>query len=133
MSALVEAIDLRIHFATGGGAETVKAVDGVSFAINRGGETFGVIGESGSGKSTLGRAVVCLLKPAAGAIKLDATDPHALSGSAFPQEPPPDLPDRASSRTSMYGASNPRMRTASATACASRSIYLGEGTRARAR
>jgi peptide/nickel transport system ATP-binding protein/oligopeptide transport system ATP-binding protein len=31
----------------------------------------------------LGRAVVCLLKPTAGALKLDATDPYALSGAAF--------------------------------------------------
>jgi oligopeptide/dipeptide ABC transporter ATP-binding protein len=82
VSALVEAADLRVHFSTSGGSETVKAVDGVSFAI-RSGETFGVIGESGSGKSTLGRAVVCLLKPTAGTLKLDATDPYALSGAAF--------------------------------------------------
>ena len=82
MSALVEATDLRVHFSTSGGSETVKAVDGVSFSV-RSGETFGVIGESGSGKSTLGRAVVCLLKPTAGSLKLDATDPHALSGAAF--------------------------------------------------
>jgi peptide/nickel transport system ATP-binding protein/oligopeptide transport system ATP-binding protein len=79
---LVEAADLRVHFSTSGGSETVKAVDGVSFAI-RSGETFGVIGESGSGKSTLGRAVVCLLKPTAGTLKLDTADPHALSGAAF--------------------------------------------------
>lgn len=82
MSALVKAVDLRVHFSTSGGSETVKAVDGVSFTVRRG-ETFGVIGESGSGKSTLGRAVVCLLKPTAGALKLDATDPYALSGAAF--------------------------------------------------
>ena len=83
MTSIVEANDLRVHFPTAGGAETVKAVDGVTFSVMRG-ETFGVIGRSGSGKSTLGRAVVCLLKPTAGRrIKLDATDPYALSGTAF--------------------------------------------------
>ena len=82
MTVLVEAVDLKVHFSTSGGSETVKAVDGVSFAMRRG-ETFGVIGESGSGKSTLGRAVVCLLKPTAGTLKLESSDPYALSGSAF--------------------------------------------------
>jgi len=32
MTALVEASDLKVHFSTSGGSETVKAVDGVSFA-----------------------------------------------------------------------------------------------------
>ncbi|MFO1081477.1 MAG: oligopeptide/dipeptide ABC transporter ATP-binding protein [Reyranellaceae bacterium] len=82
MSALVEAVDLKVHFPTAGGSETVKAVDGVSFAL-RPGETFGVIGESGSGKSTLGRAVVCLLRPTAGTLKLDSADPYALGARDF--------------------------------------------------
>ena len=62
-------------------AETVKAVDGVSFAIVAG-ETFGVIGESGSGKSTLGRVLVCLLKPTAGTLTHDGIDPYALQRRA---------------------------------------------------
>jgi peptide/nickel transport system ATP-binding protein len=47
--------------------ETLKAVDGISFAIRRG-ETFGLVGESGCGKSTVARLVVGLYRPTAGRI-----------------------------------------------------------------
>lgn len=70
--------DLRVHFPTSSGRETVKAIDGVSLAIETG-ETFGVIGESGSGKSTLGRALVCLTRPTGGRILHQGVDPFSLS------------------------------------------------------
>ena len=101
----------------------MKAVDGVSFAVTRG-ETFGVIGESGSGKSTLGRAVVCLLKPTAGRLKLDATDPYALSGAAFRR----NRRDFQIVFQDPNAALNPRMRIRDSVR--EPLDILGEGTRA---
>jgi peptide/nickel transport system ATP-binding protein/oligopeptide transport system ATP-binding protein len=79
---LLRVHDLRIHFPLRGSRETVKAVDGVSFAVAQG-ETLGVIGESGSGKSTLGRALVALLRPDSGRVELEGEDLGVLSGSAL--------------------------------------------------
>jgi len=81
---LLQVRDLRIRFATQDGSATVKAVDGVSFDVQRG-ETFGVIGESGSGKTTLGRALVSLLPPTEGQILHDGVDPQGLGRAALRQ------------------------------------------------
>ncbi|PLX92194.1 MAG: peptide ABC transporter ATP-binding protein [Desulfuromonas sp.] len=48
---------------------TVRAVDEVSFHINRG-ESFGLVGESGCGKSTAGRSILRLVEPKAGQVLL---------------------------------------------------------------
>lgn len=79
---VISAQDLRIHFPTRDGLETVKAVDGVSFDVATG-ETFGVIGESGSGKTTIGRALVSLIAPSGGTITQDGVDPGTLSAGTF--------------------------------------------------
>jgi peptide/nickel transport system ATP-binding protein len=54
--------------ATGAGRKIVKAVDGVSFAIERG-TTFSIVGESGCGKSTVTRLVAGLERPTAGSVE----------------------------------------------------------------
>ena len=60
----------------------VDAVLGVSFALDAG-QTLGIVGESGSGKSTLGRAIMGLVRPAAGAIDFDGMSPTARSDRAL--------------------------------------------------
>jgi len=84
-STLVEVKGLKVHFPIKGGllGQTVghvKAVDGVDLFIKRG-ETLGLVGESGCGKSTAGRAILQLIKPTAGSVKLDGTELTKISPS----------------------------------------------------
>ncbi|MEA4925432.1 MAG: dipeptide ABC transporter ATP-binding protein [Syntrophomonadaceae bacterium] len=58
--------------------QVLKAVDGVSFSINKG-EAFGLVGESGCGKTTLGKILVDLYRPTAGKIIFAGKDLTALN------------------------------------------------------
>ena len=70
---LIEVKNLKEHFpiqVSGLKTKPLKAVDGVSFTINRG-ETLGLVGESGCGKTTVGRTLLHLYKPTDGEIWYD--------------------------------------------------------------
>ena len=67
---LLEVRDLKQHFpirSSWGKPKMLKAVDGVSFAINKG-ETLGLVGESGCGKTTVGRSLLHLYTPTSGEV-----------------------------------------------------------------
>jgi oligopeptide/dipeptide ABC transporter ATP-binding protein len=73
---LIRADNLAKHYPIASGffgrqvAGAVRAVDGVSFTIERG-ETLALVGESGCGKSTTGRLLTRLVEPTAGTVRFD--------------------------------------------------------------
>ncbi|CAO3426223.1 ABC transporter ATP-binding protein [Azospirillum endophyticum] len=82
---LLEVSDLTKHFfvdgkAGRGRAGGVKAVDGVSFALDRG-ETLSLVGESGCGKTTTGKSVLRLIEPTAGSVRLEGEEVLGLAPS----------------------------------------------------
>jgi peptide/nickel transport system ATP-binding protein len=86
--SLLEVTGLKKYFPVEGGIVDrvlgrvkgyVKAVDGISFTVDRG-ETLGLIGESGCGKTTTGKLVLRLLEPTAGKIVFDGLDITRLKG-----------------------------------------------------
>ena len=87
-SEVLRVSDLKVHFPIMSGVifkreiATVKAVDGVSFALERG-ETLGLVGESGCGKSTTGLAVLRMLAPTAGRILFEGADIAQHDASAM--------------------------------------------------
>jgi oligopeptide/dipeptide ABC transporter ATP-binding protein len=82
---LLDVRDLKMHFPLTQGIIRqriigyIRAVDGVSFSIERG-QTMGLVGESGSGKTTIGRTLVRLYKPTAGEILFGDKDLAKMGG-----------------------------------------------------
>ncbi|QBD82132.1 ATP-binding cassette domain-containing protein [Ktedonosporobacter rubrisoli] len=84
-TTLLDVKGLKVHFPIRGGllgrtVGNIKAVDGVDLFIRRG-ETLGLVGESGCGKSTTGRAILQLIKPTAGSVKLEGVELTRLPSS----------------------------------------------------
>jgi oligopeptide/dipeptide ABC transporter ATP-binding protein len=85
VTVLLEANNLVKHFVAarsvfGRPIAHVRAVDGVSFAVNAG-ETLAIVGESGCGKSTVSRLVLRLIEPDAGNIRFEGRDLLALDAN----------------------------------------------------
>ena len=83
-NVLLQVNDLVMHFPIYRGViqrqvGAVRAVDGVSFDIQRG-ETLGLVGESGCGKSTTGRTILQLYRPTAGSVNFEGIDLVHLKG-----------------------------------------------------
>jgi oligopeptide/dipeptide ABC transporter ATP-binding protein len=77
VTSLLEVEDLVVEFGR------VRAVDGVSFRLPAGPYGLGLVGESGSGKTTIARALMRLVAPTSGAIRLDGRDVLAERGRAL--------------------------------------------------
>jgi oligopeptide/dipeptide ABC transporter ATP-binding protein len=107
---LIEAAGLSKHFRArrgffGGDRGMVRAVDGITFAIEPG-QTLGVVGESGCGKTTTAKLVLGLEEPTGGQIRFEGCDLNAL-----------DVAGRRHYRKSVqavfqdpFASLNPRMR-----------------------
>ncbi len=76
MEALLEARHLKKYFPAKRGQ--VRAVDDVSFAIDRG-RTVGLVGESGCGKSTIGRTILNLIEPSGGQLLFEGRNVYDLA------------------------------------------------------
>ena len=107
---VLEAAGLTKHFPArrglfGGDRGTVRAVDGISFTIERG-QTLGIVGESGCGKTTTAKLVLGLEVPTSGTMRFEGRDLQEL-----------DAAGRRHYRKSVqavfqdpYASLNPRMR-----------------------
>jgi oligopeptide/dipeptide ABC transporter ATP-binding protein len=87
--SLLKTENVQMYFPLRGGILTrtksyVRAVDGVSFTIEKG-ETFGLVGESGSGKTTIGKVILKIIEPTGGKIYFDGVDITKAKGKQLKQ------------------------------------------------
>jgi len=85
--ALLSVADLRTYFPVKRGllrrtVGFVKAVDGVSFDLERG-QTLGLVGESGCGKTTVGRTLLRLIPATGGRVNFEGADVFAADSSSL--------------------------------------------------
>jgi len=128
---LLEVRDLKVHFPIRRGvlkrtAGFVKAVDGVSFDLQKG-RTLALVGESGCGKTTTGKAILQLIEPTAGRVLFDAQEltgkrrdelrPYRSAMQIVFQDP--------------YASLNPKMRVAEILLEGMRSLGVGKDDSAR--
>ena len=102
--------DVRVEFPMGTGffrrgADTVRAVNGVSLSISPS-RTLAVVGESGCGKSTLAKAIVGLLNVRDGAVSLEGDSLNGLGLAELRQR----RADFQIIFQDAYASMNPRMR-----------------------
>jgi len=84
---LLQVRNLKKHFGVGSGlfhkpTAVVKAIDGISFDIQRG-EVMGLVGESGSGKTTVGLTVLRLVEPTSGEVIFNGQNVGALDAKGL--------------------------------------------------
>ena len=81
---LLRVTDLQMTYTAFGGERVIRAVDGVSFTIDKG-ETLGIVGESGSGKTTNCLSILALLPRGAqivgGSVELGGQELLSLSAA----------------------------------------------------
>ncbi len=107
---LIEVKDLRVYYPKYKGilrkiAYYIKAVDGVSFTINKG-STLGLVGESGCGKTTTGKAIISLVPVTGGHIFFrgkDITNPEEKERKEIAKKIQIIFQDP-------YGSLNPKMK-----------------------
>ncbi|MDD5261775.1 MAG: ATP-binding cassette domain-containing protein [Methylacidiphilales bacterium] len=108
-SNLLSVQNLKVHFPVRSGllqrvTGQIKAVDGVSFEIQKG-ETVGLVGESGSGKSTIGKSIVRLVEITEGSVHYHNHEISSMNRRGF-------LPYRKKIQMIFqdpYNSLNPRM------------------------
>jgi len=108
---LLEGRDLTKHYPVTKGllqrtVGWVRAVDGISFTIERG-KTLSLVGESGAGKTTTAKAVLLQEKPTSGTILFEGEDLSHFSPSRLKTEYRPRL---GSVQQNPWSSMNPRMK-----------------------